>query len=65
MYISYRSWQVNFFVGAFYDAVWLYGLALSEALHQGASVDSGHTITRRMWARNFTGNSLITFTKDN
>ncbi|RUS81233.1 hypothetical protein EGW08_011027, partial [Elysia chlorotica] len=46
---------VNSFVGAFYDAVILYALALNETLEAGGSVKDGLNITNRMWNRTFSG----------
>ncbi|KAJ9597975.1 hypothetical protein L9F63_011176, partial [Diploptera punctata] len=47
--------EVNFFVGAFYDGVYLLGMALHETLNEGDDLHNGTAITRRMWNRNFHG----------
>ncbi|KAK3752019.1 hypothetical protein RRG08_005641 [Elysia crispata] len=52
---TYQEPEVNSFVGAFYDAVILYALALNETLEAGGSVKDGLNITNRMWNRTFTG----------
>jgi hypothetical protein len=46
---------VHFFVGAFYDGVYLLGMALNETLSEGEDIHNGTAITRRMWNRNFNG----------
>ena len=51
--------QVNFFVGAFHDAVLLYGMALNETLEAGGDPKDGHTVAHAMWDRNFIGLSSI------
>jgi len=48
---------VNFFAGAFRDAVHLYGIALNETLEAGEDPTDGHTFTHTMWNRNFVGMS--------
>jgi hypothetical protein len=50
-----RASQVNFFVGAFYDGVYLLGMALNETLSEGGDIHNGTAITRRMWNRDFHG----------
>ncbi|TGZ50130.1 Guanylate cyclase [Temnothorax longispinosus] len=47
--------EVNFFVGAFYDGVYLLGIALNETLAEGGDIRDGISITRRMWDRDFIG----------
>ncbi len=47
--------QVNFFIGAYYDAVLLYGMALNETLYKGKNPRDGYNISRVMWDRTFTG----------
>lgn len=50
--------SVSTFVAAFYDAVLLYALALSESLPDKPNVEvnlDGANLTRRMWARSFKG----------
>ncbi|XP_066996048.1 atrial natriuretic peptide receptor 1 [Anabrus simplex] len=47
--------EVNFFVGAFYDGVYLLGMALNETLTEGGNIEDGASITRRMWNRTFNG----------
>ncbi|KAM3956691.1 LOW QUALITY PROTEIN: atrial natriuretic peptide receptor 1 [Aphomia sociella] len=47
--------EVNFFIGAFYDGVYLLGMALNETLTEGEDIRDGRTITRRMWGRDFHG----------
>ena len=51
--------QVNFFVGAFHDAVWLYGYALNETLEAGRDPRDGYNVTRTMWDRHFFGRLSI------
>ena len=46
---------MNFFVGAFYDGVTLYGTALNETLEAGHDPRDGYTVARRMWNRTFLG----------
>lgn len=51
--------QVNFFIGAFYDGVYLLGMVLNETLTEGGDIDdirNGVSITKRMWGRDFHGN---------
>lgn len=50
---------MNFFIGAFYDGVYLLGMALNETLSGGESGDlrDGFGITRKMWSRDFHGNA--------
>lgn len=48
-------WQVNFFIGAFYDGVILLGMALNETLTANESLHDGQQITQRMWNRTFEG----------
>lgn len=47
--------QVNFFIGAFYDGVYLLGLALNETLSEGNDIRDGNNLTRKMWNRDFHG----------
>ncbi|XP_068620544.1 atrial natriuretic peptide receptor 1 [Battus philenor] len=47
--------EVNFFIGAFYDGVYLLGMALNETLTEGGDIRDGRNITRRMWGRDFHG----------
>ncbi|XP_043512198.1 atrial natriuretic peptide receptor 1 isoform X1 [Frieseomelitta varia] len=47
--------EVNFFIGAFYDGVYLLGMALNETLSEGGDITDGISITRRMWDRDFIG----------
>ncbi|CAG2066842.1 unnamed protein product, partial [Timema podura] len=47
--------EVNFFVGAFYDGVYLLGMALNETLTQGGDIRNGGAITKKMWNRDFIG----------
>lgn len=49
--------QVNFFVGAFYDGVQLLGMALNETLTMGGDIKDGKAITKLMWNRSFHGKS--------
>lgn len=51
----YGEEEVNSFVGAFYDAVILYALALNETLEAGYNSSNGREITHRMWNRTFQG----------
>lgn len=47
--------QVNFVIGAFYDGVYLLGMALNETLTENGDIRDGVGITRRMWSRDFHG----------
>ncbi|XP_045777182.1 atrial natriuretic peptide receptor 1 [Maniola jurtina] len=47
--------EVNFFIGAFYDGVYLLGMALNETLTEGGDIRNGRNITSRMWGRDFHG----------
>ncbi|KAJ0173980.1 hypothetical protein K1T71_010126 [Dendrolimus kikuchii] len=47
--------EVNFFIGAFYDGVYLLGMALNETLTEGGDIRDGRNITQRMWGRDFHG----------
>lgn len=47
--------QVNFFIGAFYDGVYLLGMALNETLSERGNLSDGVAITKRMWNRDFYG----------
>ncbi|XP_011301203.1 atrial natriuretic peptide receptor 1 [Fopius arisanus] len=47
--------EVNFFIGAFYDGVYLLGMALNETLSDGGDIWDGVAMTRRMWNRDFMG----------
>lgn len=47
--------EVNFFIGAFYDGVYLLGMALNETLTEGGDIRDGLTMTKRMWGRDFMG----------
>ncbi|XP_060517120.1 atrial natriuretic peptide receptor 1 [Cylas formicarius] len=47
--------EVNFVIGAFYDGVYLLGMALNETLWQGGDIRDGLGITNRMWNREFLG----------
>lgn len=46
---------MNFFIGAFYDGVYLLGLALNETLTEGGNIRDGMRLTRKMWNRDFLG----------
>uniref|UniRef100_A0AAG5DSY2 Receptor ligand binding region domain-containing protein n=1 Tax=Anopheles atroparvus TaxID=41427 RepID=A0AAG5DSY2_ANOAO len=45
--------EVNFFIGAFFDGVYLLGMALNDTLNEGGDIRDGTAITRKMWGRNF------------
>ncbi|XP_076267348.1 atrial natriuretic peptide receptor 1 [Rhynchophorus ferrugineus] len=47
--------EVNFVIGAFYDGVYLLGMALNETLWEGGDIRDGLGITVRMWDRDFLG----------
>ncbi|KAI4466737.1 guanylyl cyclase [Holotrichia oblita] len=47
--------EVNFVIGAFYDGVYLLGMALNETIVEGEDIRDGLAITRRMWNRDFHG----------
>jgi hypothetical protein len=47
---------MNFFVGAFYDGIILYGMALNASLDQGDDPQDGLQLTRQyIWDRDFIG----------
>ncbi|KAL3842511.1 hypothetical protein ACJMK2_020515 [Sinanodonta woodiana] len=46
---SYGDEKVNVYVGAFYDAVLLYGMALNKTLEKGLDPHDGYSLTRRAW----------------
>lgn len=50
---------MNFFIGAFYDGVYLLGLALNETLSEGKDIRDGNNLTRKMWNRDFHGKSEL------
>ncbi|XP_060072434.1 atrial natriuretic peptide receptor 1-like [Ylistrum balloti] len=52
---SFSDEEVNFFIGAFHDAVLLYGIALNESLNNISALNDGYTFTRAMWDRTFQG----------
>ncbi|XP_021340700.1 atrial natriuretic peptide receptor 1-like [Mizuhopecten yessoensis] len=54
---SFHDEEVNFFIGAFHDAVLLYGMALNESLNNidHSIIKDGYTFTRSMWNRTFQG----------
>lgn len=56
-YTFFEGEEVNFFIGAFYDGVYLLGMALNETLHQFGhdGLRDGLAITKRMWNRDFRG----------
>ncbi|ERL95785.1 hypothetical protein D910_00299, partial [Dendroctonus ponderosae] len=45
--------EVNFVIGAFYDGVFLLGMALNETLWEGGDIRDGSDITLKMWNRTF------------
>lgn len=47
--------EINFVIGAFYDGVYLLGMALNETLTEEEDIRNGLKITKRMWDRNFHG----------
>ncbi|XP_056275252.1 atrial natriuretic peptide receptor 3 [Pseudoliparis swirei] len=47
--------SVNMFVEGFHDAMFLYAIALHEAMKHGHSQKNGTEITSRMWNRTFEG----------
>uniref|UniRef100_A0A182P368 Guanylate cyclase n=1 Tax=Anopheles epiroticus TaxID=199890 RepID=A0A182P368_9DIPT len=47
--------EVNFFIGAFFDGVYLLGMALNDTLNEGGDIHDGTAITRKMWGRDFEG----------
>ncbi|XP_017785095.1 PREDICTED: atrial natriuretic peptide receptor 1 [Nicrophorus vespilloides] len=47
--------EVNFVIGAFYDGVYLLGMALNETLSTGGNIRDGLAITKKMWDRDFHG----------
>lgn len=49
---------MNFFIGAFYDGVYLLGMALNETLTAGGNIFDGKRITKLMWNRTFEGKTL-------
>jgi len=46
---------VNYFVGAFHDAVLLYAMALNKTLEVNGSLLNGLEVTHRMWNVSFNG----------
>ncbi|XP_014674081.1 PREDICTED: atrial natriuretic peptide receptor 1-like [Priapulus caudatus] len=60
-----NNWEVNYFVGAFHDAVILYGMALNESLEAGLDIRDGFNVTRRMWDRKFQGITGEVYIDDN
>lgn len=51
---------MNYFAGAFYDAVWLYGLGLVEAAQKNMDARNGYQFTRKvLWDRTFEGELLL------
>ena len=48
--------QVNFFAGAYYDAVTWYGNTIKEIVLAGGDILDGRAVARNMWDRNFIGN---------
>lgn len=42
-------------IGAFYDGLYLLGMALNETLSQGQDIRNGRMITNKMWNRDFHG----------
>ncbi|XP_045460026.1 atrial natriuretic peptide receptor 1 [Harmonia axyridis] len=52
--ISHRE-EINFVIGAFYDGVYLLGMALNETLSLGEDIRNGRMITSKMWNRDFHG----------
>lgn len=49
---------MNFFIGAFYDGVYLLGMVLNETISDGEDIRNGLAITKRMWSRDFHGKQL-------
>uniref|UniRef100_A0A6P7GTR8 Atrial natriuretic peptide receptor 1 n=1 Tax=Diabrotica virgifera virgifera TaxID=50390 RepID=A0A6P7GTR8_DIAVI len=47
--------EINFVIGAFYDGVYLLGMALNETLWEDGDIRDGRSITARMWNRTFSG----------
>ncbi|RZF32953.1 hypothetical protein LSTR_LSTR000823 [Laodelphax striatellus] len=54
-YTFSQTEEVNFFVGAFYDGVYLLGMALDETLSEEKDIRNGTAITKKMWNKNFEG----------
>lgn len=46
-------------IGAFYDGVFLLGMALNETLSEGGDIRDGAGITKRMWSRDFHGKVIL------
>ncbi len=62
--VKYYFVQVNFFVGAFYDAVWLYGMTLNRTLKAGDNITDGYNMIRNYtWDRHFLGKSSDVITE--
>lgn len=59
-YTFYEGEEVNFFIGAFFDGVYLLGMALNETLTEIGTegLRDGLAITKRMWNRDFKGQLL-------
>ncbi|XP_017774638.1 PREDICTED: receptor-type guanylate cyclase gcy-28-like [Nicrophorus vespilloides] len=54
-YIMNSREDVDFAIGAFYDGVYLLGMALNETLSMGGNIRDGLAITKLMWGRDFHG----------
>jgi atrial natriuretic peptide receptor A len=50
-----KSFLLNNFISAFYDAVLLYAMAVRETVDAGGDARNGTAITERMWNRTFEG----------
>ena len=50
---------MNFFIGAYHDAVLLYGTALNETLEMGGNPRDGYNLSRLMMNRDFIGTLTI------
>ncbi|XP_041366765.1 atrial natriuretic peptide receptor 1-like [Gigantopelta aegis] len=54
--------KVNYFIGAFYDGVIRYGMALNETISAGIDPRDGYAVTKRMWnstTQGVTGDVII------
>ncbi|XP_017778090.1 PREDICTED: atrial natriuretic peptide receptor 1-like, partial [Nicrophorus vespilloides] len=54
-YIISERKKVDFAIGAFYDGIYLLGMALNETISMGGNIRDGLTITKLMWGREFNG----------
>ncbi|XP_055899976.1 atrial natriuretic peptide receptor 1-like [Biomphalaria glabrata] len=64
---TYGTEEVNYFVGAFHDAVIRLGSAINATLANGSDLSDGRAVTRRMWnyiSHDITGDVIIDYKGD-